>query len=82
MANREPTRGDVRNLKKKEKQITQTIKQINRMVFHLSVALRVIYSLVDGYIGSIKMLDELTDEPTTETLRPLLLGIGIDFQKK
>jgi hypothetical protein len=25
---------------------------------------------VDGYIGSTKMLDE----PTTETLRPLLLG--------
>jgi hypothetical protein len=39
------------------------------------VALRVICSLVDGHIGSTKMLDEPTDEPTTETLRPLLLGI-------
>jgi hypothetical protein len=37
---------------------------------------------VDGHIGLTKMLDEPTNEPTTETLRPLLLGRDKDQGEK
>jgi hypothetical protein len=44
--------------------------------FYLPVALRVICSLMEGYIGSKMCLTnqpkKVLDEPTTETLRPLL----------